>query len=68
MHQIMHQTGLNGYIRVHLTPCAGCTKALKNPGLAWDLLMEPSGFEPLTPCMPCSLFVGLNWLHCNGFD
>jgi len=36
--------------------------------LAWEVGMEPSGFEPLTPCMPCSLFVGLNWLHCNGFD
>ena len=25
----------------------------KNPGLAWVSRMEPSGFEPLTPCMPC---------------
>ena len=35
-------------------PCTkSCTKALKNPGQAWVLRMEPSGFEPLTPCMPC---------------
>ena len=27
--------------------------------LAWGLGMEPSGFEPLTPCMPCSLFIGV---------
>jgi hypothetical protein len=29
--------------------------------------MEPSGFEPLTPCMPWSLFIGLNPLYCSGF-
>ena len=35
-------------------PCTkSCTKALKNPGQAWALRMEPSGLEPLTPCMPC---------------
>ena len=35
-------------------PCTkSCTKALKNPGQAWVLRMEPSGLEPLTPCMPC---------------
>ena len=34
-------------------PCTkSCTKALKNPGQAWALRMEPSGLEPLTPCMP----------------
>jgi hypothetical protein len=35
--------------------------------LAWGVGMEPSGFEPLTPCMPWSLFIGVNPLHCRGF-
>ena len=67
MRQIVSQTRVNGCIWVHLTPCLSCAKALKNPGLAWGVGMEPSGFEPLTPCMPCSLLIGANQLHCKGF-
>jgi hypothetical protein len=29
--------------------------------------MEPSGFEPLTPCMPWSLFIGVNPLLRRDF-
>ena len=29
--------------------------------------MEPSGFEPLTPCMPWSLFISWDLLQRNGF-
>jgi hypothetical protein len=28
--------------------------------------MEPSGLEPLTPCMPCSVLQGLDSLRSNG--
>ena len=28
-------------------------QTLKNPSWRGVTLMEPSGFEPLTPCMPC---------------
>ena len=36
------------------TACADCCpQTLENPGYTRDLSMEPSGFEPLTPCMPC---------------
>ena len=33
----VYQMGVSGCSWVHLTPCLGCTKALKNPGWAWDL-------------------------------
>jgi len=42
-------------------------QTLKNPGLAWEVGMEPSGFEPLTPCMAWSLFISVNPMHCRGF-
>jgi hypothetical protein len=32
---------------------AGAGEIQKNPGYTRVLSMEPSGFEPLTPCMPC---------------
>lgn len=38
----------------------------KKPGLAWVLSMEPSGFEPLTPCMPCSDSSRSDQLQRNG--
>jgi len=48
-------------------PLPKLRQTLKNPGLAWGVGMEPSGFEPLTPCMPWSLFIGVNPLRCRGF-
>ena len=38
----------------------------KNPSIAWIFIMEPSGLEPLPPCMPCSVLQGLDSLRSNG--
>ena len=40
-----------------------------NPKILWTTKnsMEPSGLEPLTPCMPCSFLFALDLFWCNAF-